>query len=232
LQVPSWFLPFGSDAALWSVAIEFWIYLFVGSIAFIYRDGLSAFRIALLLLFSIVPLQCVTQNNMVLIPWGMGAAIEITINRGLFRKFSLEKLVAGGAIALCIYAARFVEGDGTYNILSYTVLAVAFAAVVECSLRSNPLAITKLIAWCAGWSYSLYLLHHTILIDVADLRYDRTGFAFAILGSIIFSICFAELTEKHHKKLASWIKSKLSSTSEPPARIDPTNRCYGQLTRR
>jgi peptidoglycan/LPS O-acetylase OafA/YrhL len=209
LQVPSFSLPFGSDAALWSVAIEFWIYLLAGIIAFTYRDGISAARALFILLFAVVPLQCLTRNNAVLVPWIMGAATEIAINRGLLKKLSPAKALAIGAAAISVYAFRLYEGKGTYNLLSYAALAIAFAAMIETALRTAPAINPSFIGWCAGWSYSLYLLHHTIILDVADLRYDVWGFAAAMAGSIVFSIGFAEATEKHHRRIAGLIKAKL-----------------------
>jgi peptidoglycan/LPS O-acetylase OafA/YrhL len=41
LQAPGFSDPFGSAAPFWTVAIEFWIYMFVGLLAFSIRDGLS-----------------------------------------------------------------------------------------------------------------------------------------------------------------------------------------------
>ena len=41
LQAPAITLPFASAAPFWTVAIEFWIYIFVGLVAFAARDGLD-----------------------------------------------------------------------------------------------------------------------------------------------------------------------------------------------
>lgn len=51
LQAPDTSLPFGSAAPFWTVAIEFWIYMFVGLVAFSLRDGFTPWRISAIALW-------------------------------------------------------------------------------------------------------------------------------------------------------------------------------------
>ena len=86
LQAPAITEPFGSAAPLWTVAIEFWIYMFVGLLAFSIRDGAGPLRIVAIIGTGIIPVESLADNNMVLIPWLAGAAAERLIASGALRE--------------------------------------------------------------------------------------------------------------------------------------------------
>jgi peptidoglycan/LPS O-acetylase OafA/YrhL len=216
LQAPNVSLPFGSAAPFWSVAIEFWIYLFVGLTAFSVRDGLSWWRILAISLCGIIPVSSLVGNNMVFVPWLLGAAIE--------RAGSLGKrtpiLLSTGIFAAALFALFLhISADGPiYTWKVNLLMAAAFAGIIWTSDKLPRLwsiaPVNSAIFWCAGWSYSLYLLHHSIMIQFAS---EVTGSLYAlpwmVAFSILASIIFAGLTEAHHKKLASYLKSAARSLS-------------------
>lgn len=76
MQAPAVTLPFGSAAPFWTVVIEFWIYMFVGLLAFAIRDGFKPLWVIAIFLTGIIPVQSFGTNNLVMIPWLAGAAVE------------------------------------------------------------------------------------------------------------------------------------------------------------
>lgn len=206
LQLPAWFLPFGSAAPFWTVAIEFWIYIFVGLIAFSVRDGLSPIKIALIVGAGLVPMSCVTDNNMVFVPWLLGACVERVVAGGWLDRIprpALATIAAASAVGLIVVNRG---APHLYNYGTYFASAVAFAPIALFAEKFTPTDSRwqSLVVWSASWSYSLYLLHHSILMSVANAH---GGKVLAITASIGASIVFASVTEAHHKRLASYLKS-------------------------
>ena len=128
LQAPAVTLPFGSAAPFWTVAIEFWIYMFVGLLAFAIRDGLSVPVVAGIIISGLIPLQALTDNNAVLIPWLLGALSQQLIASRSIRfvpKWVFGLVAAGSLIWLTIELSR---GDRIYSNSVFFACAVAFAA--------------------------------------------------------------------------------------------------------
>jgi peptidoglycan/LPS O-acetylase OafA/YrhL len=222
MQAPTISLPFGSAAPFWTVAIEFWIYIFVGLTAFALRDGISLFRVAAIMASGIIPVQSFTDNNMVLIPWLIGAAIE-RIHANVTLTMVRAILLANVA---CILAAwQIVSGDRIiYAWKFYIAAGLIFLAVVFVVSRVNWAATSlsaRIVTWWASWSYSLYLLHHTILMDfAAPFSATPQSMVIASAIAIVASICFAALTENHHRTLAIKIKQWLFFRAVPPRAQD------------
>jgi peptidoglycan/LPS O-acetylase OafA/YrhL len=125
LQAPSVALPFGSAAPFWTVAIEFWIYMFVGLVAFSIRDGFSSIRVVLIAITGIIPLQSLAQNNMVTIPWFLGAALEMALYG--------RKIDSGRSVLVALFSAfsafvylRIRHSENIYNIFNFVLCAGVF----------------------------------------------------------------------------------------------------------
>jgi peptidoglycan/LPS O-acetylase OafA/YrhL len=221
LQAPTVAMTFGSASPFWTVAIEFWIYMFVGLIAFARRDGLTLSSAVAIVLTGIIPVQSLTENYMILVPWLLGAGAErlLLLAAGIPRKL----LAAAGAGALAYLTWRTWHHLPVYSLSSYVAAAIAFTGIVAAAERIQSGAAVA--AWFASWSYSLYLLHHSVLLLVAwaigaNLR--SFGMVASVLIAIliaastfIIAIAFATLTEVHHKRLASSIKKILLERRAP-----------------
>jgi peptidoglycan/LPS O-acetylase OafA/YrhL len=88
-----------------------------------------------------------------------------------------------------------------------------FAPTVAIFSRTKP-SIPKFlengVRWWADWSYSLYLLHHSILMFVATVMNGSGRIWYGCAASILASILFASVTEAHHRSLAAHIKMLFS----------------------
>jgi peptidoglycan/LPS O-acetylase OafA/YrhL len=213
LQAPAVALPFGSAAPFWTVAIEFWIYMFVGLIAFATRNRITIFTvitIVAIFLTGIIPVQSLTDNNAVLAPWLLGAACERLISSRSFQKVPNGLLWIVAIVALCLLAYHVAAGERIFSNYAFALAAMIFAPAIATFSRTNPSTPKYLesgVKWWVGWSYSLYLLHHSILMFVATAMNGSSRVLYGVAASIIASILFASVTEAHHLSLASHIKS-------------------------
>ena len=145
---------------------------------------------------------------MILIPWLLGAATE----RLLYN--SARHLVIGAGIGAVIYLTwRTAQHLPVYSLPSYVATAAAFGGIIAAA--GHVKAGAKPTAWFASWSYSLYLLHHSILLLVAWAFSGYYRIPFGICAPIAIPIIFASLTEVHHKRLATLIKRWASQLREP-----------------
>lgn len=220
LQAPDISLPFGSAAPFWTVAIEFWIYIFVGLIAFASRDGLSPAIAIGIALSGIIPVESLTDNNMVLVPWLLGAAAERLIALGHLDRIARYALALLAAGSLLYLAWRTRLHLPVYSTATYFSAATSFAAIVSISERTKsrwaPIGCA-IAGWLASWSYSLYLLHHSILLLIAWGFGAYIGPYWGIVASIVTAISFATLTEVHHKRLAAYLKALVRRRSRQTA---------------
>jgi peptidoglycan/LPS O-acetylase OafA/YrhL len=90
--------------------------------------------------------------------------------------------------------------------------------------QATHLVRTPSVEWIArfsaDYSYSLYLIHYTILHAIKKLwpEFTVAGMIAGILLSNIVAIVLAEIGEKHHRKLARLLKGRLAGwTAFKPA---------------
>jgi peptidoglycan/LPS O-acetylase OafA/YrhL len=247
LGVPDspWFIaPFGSARPFWTISIEWWIYMLFGGVVLIWLRrprGLGALGLLALAAVAIEPAyhfvggfdQCLTILWIV----GMGASFFLIQlrrqaagqsgeNRRLLR---ISLLVAAGS-AIAIFARLFANRSGTDELqfglfLASLVFAVLFALGFA-RLRVPEIA-ARLIGFLAGYSYSLYLLHHTLLDYLAIQFPGRSGaiaFWLAIAAANLLSIVFWYLFERHHRRMASALKQYFA---RPRSGLVPEARARG-----
>lgn len=148
---------------------------------------------------------------MVLVPWLLGASIA----RAGF-KDRVPALLSAAVAAVSIFALHIhlSTGGAVYTWKVNLLTAAAFAGIIWTSERVPRIwsfaMINAAIAWGASWSYSLYLIHHSIMSDFAS---EVTGSLYAlpwmVAFSVMASILFAMMTEVHHRRLAIWLKQQL-----------------------
>lgn len=220
LQAPDVAWSFGSGNPFWSVAIEFWIYMFVGLSAFALRDGLTPAKGVAIIAVSFIPLQSIESNNLVFVPWVMGALVRQMIATGALRKVATSALIAAFAAGIGIVIWRNILGEARiYDNLTSLTFAATFLAIVALSKRLPEQSVATIIAaWFARWSYSLYLLHHSVLQLFHSAFGDDPPILIPIVASIALSIAFAELTEVHHRKLGAFLKRQLHERVLPYVR--------------
>ena len=198
---------FGSNLPLWTISIEWWIYLFFG-FGYFYFARASRVKIRhtiILLLLSITPLYyvfvSVRMDNGLTLYWFLGALIAYS-SKGL----SVMKNSTTGMAAtiLLIGGMTLFPKIGYHN--SAVLFALGLTLFISCN-RSNTASIqslSKLSQFLAGYSYSLYLIHYPIVLFIITLfpaELNGTSFFLVYVIVNIIAFGFAQVFENHSNKL-------------------------------
>jgi peptidoglycan/LPS O-acetylase OafA/YrhL len=223
-DAPWMIAPFGSGRPLWTISIEWWIYMLFGGIMFFCvrrRGRIAGLTILALVLVSIEPAyhfvggfgQCLSMLWLA----GSGAAFlfhYLPAVHAHVPALGHERLLKTGlgiagiallAMAVRWFANRFQVYELQFGLyLGFFLFGIFFALGAERVSVTAPL--TRAAAALAAYSYSLYLTHHTVLEFVAVKRPDLVGGPAAFWGMVVacnlFAIAFWWAFERHHRILS------------------------------
>lgn len=209
---------FGSARPFWTLAVEMWIYLFVGAVVlFVHR--LTPLRAAAIGLFAAVPLVNLWGGRGVGLfgIWLLGAGVEWILSAGWLSRWRSFALAALGLLASATWAIIIWRHKSPYVRASYPPLAVAFLALLALSFRgratvSRP-TLQRVVAYLAGYSFTLYLTHYTILTAMVLLPIPLSAparFWISVVGANVIALVLAQFTERRHKQLAAAIARRLA----------------------
>lgn len=137
-----------------------------------------------------------------------------------------------GALSTGWFCIRLFPNHDPFDPVLYPWLAISFAAFIALAMRTrvtvgaNMLWLTRAIRFMADYSFSLYLIHYTILF--AATKFMTLGrFRTALLMVVVANLCAIAIaipTEMQHGRLARWLKARLravdvSSLAEPLTRL-------------
>ena len=215
---------FGSASPLWTLAIEWHIYMFAGAIFFMVKTPRSIpYLLPVALFFGQTPAHFL-----------FGAAQPDGMGRGLFSLW-----LAGAAVYLVVRppyqlpvvillvgasAAAFmaITSAGTeYDFRGYPLLvAVAFGivAATQSSHLVTSEKVRSVIAFFADYSFTLYLIHHSIMYGIWVVFPDRglSMFFIAVALSNAVAIGLAFIGENRHKVLARFLTVRVLTSVPPP----------------
>jgi len=217
---------FGSNAPLWSLANEFWYYVLFplalsAALAWANKRWRSA---ALLAILAIAVAICVGINIMIgFLVWMAGYAVAIAYSQfKLGRRGWLIAYLAASltALATCLTSARIgtpasLGGD----IAIGTVFAVVLFGILQIDFRGQHSHYSRFTHWCAGFSYSLYVLHFPLLLFLRawlapaqrwqpDLSHVLRG---ALIGAVVVAFAWAVslVTENQTHVVRNWAKKAI-----------------------
>ena len=202
----------GSGRPLWTVAIEWWIYLLFGFIVLHRKLNIpTPLKLMVLAGLLIVPIENLNgRGNGLTLAWFLGAAVY------LLRPVLLQLRVSSDvrALAFVILAIGFFVRLRTmlFDVYDPTLFAL-LAAGLLCLLvglhgargPARP-SRDRMIRFFADYSFSLYLTHYTVIAVVAEFQRRapmprEIEFLVAVLASNAVAIAFAYVTEFHHKRI-------------------------------
>ncbi|MFS0738917.1 acyltransferase [Sphingomonas sp. 1P06PA] len=215
--------PFGTNGPLWSLAYEFWFYIWFPAIIVSWRTRrISPFLLAIGLAW-IVPHMVIGFGC-----WLCGAALYRATRartdedrRPPLRGIWLS--VASAALILMLIAVRIIG-------LAYLELALAatFALFLYVLLLVDPPAprwLQPLAAYGAQASFSLYALHFPVIAFAAAMllsseRMPPTAANILLMGgalalAIVVCWVFARFTERHTGTVRSFLTSRLLASRSP-----------------
>jgi peptidoglycan/LPS O-acetylase OafA/YrhL len=222
--------PFGSARPFWTISIEWWLYMTFGGIMFfvVRRGGeIGALGLLALALVAIEPFYHFVggYDNCLTILWIIGSGMAFLFHRfpALRARWPrladgrVRGLAAGVALAgvVCMAARVFANG-GHANELQFGLFLALFLFGVLFALSGMRAegAVPTLFGFLAAYSYSLYLIHHTLLdlvwVRRPDLAGDKLAFWAMILVCNLASILFWWAFERHHRALARLARGRLA----------------------
>ena len=231
--------PFGFNGILWTLAVEWWIYmvfgwLLMGSLALISRQNRSkAYNVLFFVVavaLSLILVGLLQEFSSVIIVWFVGALMMLAISSEAVRSKLSRSLAARGLVALFVLAlasaifsgyTAFAWSGQYYDVfLGLQLSLFVFAGVLflngnKGGLSSKWLLNKRVVKWVtvgAGFSYTLFLTHYPIVVLLNGLNLP-VGRFFMFLPILLITnlaaFMIAHFTERRHKSLARMIRRGL-----------------------
>lgn len=208
---------FGSARPFWTVSVEWWIYIFFGFIFLCTRKkNINLFSVMLFLVSIPVAFFYIHERgNGLIMVWGMGLVLAVlynTVNTRLSdTAFWLIVLAAGIGIGYRTWYYREMYDLGTALFFGLLVFACLFP----------PNGLKKFITgkffsglshFLASFSYSLYLIHYT-LIELYLSFFKNPHWSHLVILFIVCNIIaylFYLPFEKNHHRFKNILKKRLT----------------------
>jgi peptidoglycan/LPS O-acetylase OafA/YrhL len=205
---------FGANGPLWSVAAEFWFYLWFPALLLLLRHGRPSWALASLGLLPFAP-----ALGFYFLVWLCGSAVFLLQRRfergtGMSRPVRMSVLGVAGAVLLAALAGARLSDAARDD----AVLAIAFAAFLLALILARPAfasGMRHLAGFGAQASFSLYALHFPVVAIVAAfavgdrrLAPDGPGAAIALAAlalAVLASLGFARVTEARTGRVRGWL---------------------------
>jgi peptidoglycan/LPS O-acetylase OafA/YrhL len=209
---------------LWSLNIEWWLYLLFGWLVFKYHDlvGMKLKSIIIFAIFGFWPILefLVGPENLVFV-WALGVFITILlVSYGeKFRDNIKYVSLAIGTLLLIRSAYLFWKSTSFYD-LTFELLLGTFILTLVIYFNGRTIIhydrMKSLIGLIARFSFTLYLVHLIIqnIVYAIDLTYGL-NLSMIILAPImmivanVVSLVIAYFTEMRYKSVARWLHAKL-----------------------
>lgn len=212
--------PYNTAEPFWTIPIEFWIYVAFGLVFFglVMRE-----RIGLLLSFvlAMVAVPVVIWNaaagggNGLSFVWLTGA-VAAYVWAGSWHRSS-HRLQIGATVfltALVCLLGRGLKIGWNFQDLGMALcltLAILGGISIMDGLRPLPRALRSGCALVASYSYSLYLVHNTVLIVIRHVLPDLptlTILPIALVAAHVVAFLIYILFERHYRRVGAWLKQK------------------------
>jgi peptidoglycan/LPS O-acetylase OafA/YrhL len=222
--------PYNTAEPFWTVAIEFWIYVVfgVGFFGLLAREKLGRVVVPTL---TVVALPVVIWNaaagggNGLSLVWMVGALaayVWSTLWHSSNSKLRIGSVVF--AVAAVCLLGRGMKFTWNFQDLG-TVLCEAMVLLGGLSMVEGAPAIPRWVrATCsffASYSYSLYLVHNTVLVIFYQIFASKIDIKSAVLAlAVAHAVAYATylLFERHYRRVGKWIKQHMMSLPPRPER--------------
>lgn len=216
--------PFGSARPLWTLIIEWWLYMFYGwfVINAIQTRNWNVKRIAILIALSIIPVWNLVggRGNGLTAVWYMGVLITFLLSSiSLFqvrRRYAF--MLSVFSIIMAMVRIQFLdESHNAYELNFALLLAMALFFLIH-GLKDSKIVLNhpqfrKCVTFLSDYSFTLYLLHYTVISVLVYWRGTISSYVLFIFSLIIcnlFASLIAYFTEMRHKEFNVYIKKRLS----------------------
>lgn len=211
---------FGSARPFWTLAIEWWIYMCFGWLVLRNRSLSPIVYFVVLAALAVVPAFNILhgRGNGLGLMWIFGAAVYLLMSVRRLAEIRASTLalaaVGFGVLGVLLLRSTNEPYDVKYAALFAAALLCAVLAIDRARWQA-PGWLARAIRFIANYSFTLYLLHYTILDLMARHRVfadPAHDFYLAVVVTNALSIIVAYFTEFRHRALASWLKRTLISS--------------------
>ena len=199
---------FGSARPLWTISIEWYIYLFYGYtyIVMIKKKGLTILNWAIFLLLSIVPLSNVTsgRGNGLFLYWLIGGAV-FYLSKNMSGKINKYVLIFLGILSFRFAFLYSIFKADYYDLKVIILFSLAFYLFLLAFKDSEGKFVLKtnnILKKFTKYSYTLYLIHYSLidlLVQVFKAENKYIVLLICIIVTNILALLMYELGEKHSK---------------------------------
>ncbi|PCI99628.1 MAG: hypothetical protein COB15_03965 [Flavobacteriales bacterium] len=198
---------FGSARPFWTLAVEWWIYLCFGYIVLVIhrKKKNNVINLILLSFFSIVPFYNLIggRGNGLSIYWIFGSLIFFLKRYDILQKVKFNIKILSFILLILIASARCYITRNAYDpIFAFTLAIILLLLLLLLDLCEKIMIlvnITKIIRLGASYSFTLYLIHYSI-IDFMHTHYSETfnpylNFLIAFIISNVISLIIGHISE-------------------------------------
>lgn len=208
---------FGSARPLWTLAIEWWIYMWFGffTIKVMREGGVSLKNSFVFLLLCIVPVFNTIggRGNGLTIYWLFGVLVCLLYDK--YKTIQLSNYTKTGMLAalLLIAAIRVKITMSEYEPVFAFLLAICLLISIDLfsTVQINK-RIASLIRFIANYSYTLYLIHYSIYDFISiHFKQELNGTSQFVIGFLISNLLAMIIGYYTETKFTKFVKKKLNT---------------------
>lgn len=220
--------PYNTAEPFWTVAIEMWIYVSMGLFVFcvLKRERIDRWLGAALVAIA-VPVfiwnAAAGGGKSLSLIWLLGAIAGYLFHvwraNGYANIRSVASVVTVFATVALIGRAGKI-GFHPYDFQTATLLAMIMFGVLALLMcvKSVPAALRQSVNFLASYSYSLYLIHNTVLILVLEHVRTESAWAHVAIAVVAAHVCAYLLYvtfERHYRVVGRWLRPKFERALAP-----------------
>lgn len=198
---------FGPNLPLWSLSIEWWLYMFFGLIYFKGFDELKMKHY--ILLFCSLPFVI----GYMFLPGRAGYGLTFIWFSGVIVNYLTKKVfsIHKSHFLFFIFLIFTLISLKTVSSISIIFFIIFFFFAINYfnQLNSNSIYNTffKLAKWPGNYSYSIYIMHYPIAFILSSLNLNPISkVVLCIIVTNFLAVIFYLLFERHHKMINTKVK--------------------------
>ena len=195
-----WFVPFGSGRPLWTLAVEWWLYMLYGAVCISLSNKVKLSLSKVTVFIVIVLMVC---NYLIT---GRGGGLGFVFALGVLSYYSYALISKYTAMIVFVLSCLLYVGYGlvykeAYTVYSFIILWLIFCSAIRiggCTAQDSKR--NSILAFISKSTFILYLIHYSIIDLIAhsgmNCRLCIKFFAGIIISLIISFSAFYIFGEK------------------------------------
>jgi peptidoglycan/LPS O-acetylase OafA/YrhL len=234
--------PYNSAEPFWTVAIEMWIYVSMGLFFFCVLkrekiDRLLGLALAAMALPVFIWNAAAGGGKSLSLIWLLGAIAGYLFH--LWRANGYTNIRSVATMVTMFGTVALIGRAGKVGFVPYDFQTAALIAMVMFGLLALLMCVQRLpgvlrgsVKFLASYSYSLYLIHNTVLIIVLEHVHTQSTWAHVAIAVIAAHGCayLLYLTfERHYRVVGSWLRPKFERVLAARSVPQPTTTAAAEI---